>query len=320
MGKEKISIIVPVYGVEKYLEECLDSLLNQTYKNLEIILVDDESPDNCPKICDVYAKRDDRIVVIHKKNGGAASARNVGLDCISGEYVAFVDSDDYVDKEYISKLLYLIKKENADISVCSFSNVYRNRNEKIDNSVGIYTAQDYLRLFLNDWKCGLIWNKLFKTKLLKNIRFAEGHVIDDEFFTYKTVILAKKIIVGNSNLYYYRQRRSSAMAQGRKKRMLQDRMEYMTERFQIVTKRFPELYREYLNNFTDNLIRFKTEAWEYNDDIYRKAAELQKQYLKEILTGPVDIKMKYSFIMSMLRKKRKESGEATKEDLSEYYK
>lgn len=319
MEKEKISIIVPVYSVEKYLKECLDSLLNQTYKNLEIILVDDESPDNCPQICDVYAKQDDRIMVMHKKNGGAASARNVGLDCISGEYVAFVDSDDYVDKDYISRLLYLIKKENADISVCSFFNVYRNRNEKIDNTVGIYTAQDYLRLFLNDWKCGLIWNKLFKTKLMRNIRFAEGHIIDDEFFTYKAVMLAKKIVAENSNLYYYRKRSSGAMAKGRKKRMLQDRMEYMTERFQIVTKRFPGLYQEYLNDFTDNLIRFKTEAREYDDDIHRKAAELQKQYLKEILMGPLDIKRKYSFMVSMLRKKRKENGGTTKEDLSEYY-
>ena len=218
MKKEKVSIIIPVFKVEKYLQECLESLLNQTYKNLEIILVDDASPDSCPQICDAFAKSDKRIAVNHKKNGGAASARNVGLDCASGEFISFVDSDDYVDEDYISRLFCLMKEEDADISVCSFSNVYRNRTEKIDNTEGIYTAQDYLRLFLHDWKCGLIWNKLFKADLLKNVRFTEGHIIDDEFFTYKAVMSARRIAVKNNNLYYYRQRKSGAMNRDEKRR------------------------------------------------------------------------------------------------------
>lgn len=318
MEKGKVSIIVPVFNVENYLQECLDSLLDQTYKNLEIILVDDASPDSCPQICDAFAKRDKRIEVIHKKNGGAASARNVGLDCATGEFIAFVDSDDYVDEDYISRLLCFMKEDDADISVCSFSNVYRNRTEKVDNTEGIYTAQDYLRLFLYDWKCGLIWNKLFKANLLKKVRFAEGHVIDDEFFTYKAVMSARQITVKNDNLYYYRQRKSGAMIQGRKKKMLRDRMEYMTERFEAVTECFPELYREYLDNLTDNLIRFKTEAGEY-DDIYRSATYLQKKYLKKILTGSLNFRMKYSFVNSLLRKKEKENGQAPVEDVSEYY-
>lgn len=318
MEKGKISIIIPVFKVEKYLRECLDSLLNQTYKNLEIILVDDASPDSCPQICDAFAKRDKRIAVIHKKNGGAASARNVGLDCASGEFIAFVDSDDYVHEDYISRLLCLMKEEDADISVCSFSNVYRNRTEKIDNTEGIYTAQDYLRLFLHDWKCGLIWNKLFKAELLKNVRFTEGHIIDDEFFTYKAVMSAGRIAVKNNNLYYYRQRKSGAMNQGRKEKMFQDRMEYMAERFETVTDHFPELYREYLDNLTDNLIRFKIEAGEY-DDIYNSVMELQKKYLKKILTGPLSLRMKYSFVISLLRKNGKGNGQEPEEELSEYY-
>ncbi len=318
MKKEKVSIIIPVFKVEKYLQECLESLLNQTYKNLEIILVDDASPDSCPQICDAFAKSDKRIAVIHKKNGGAASARNVGLDCASGEFISFVDSDDYVDEDYISRLFCLMKEEDADISVCSFSNVYRNRTEKIDNTEGIYTAQDYLRLFLHDWKCGLIWNKLFKADLLKNVRFTEGHIIDDEFFTYKAVMSARRIAVKNNNLYYYRQRKSGAMNQGRKKKMLQDRMEYMAERFETVPVHFPELYREYLDNLTDNLIRFKSEAEEY-DDIYNSVTELQKKYLKEILTGPLSLRMKYSFVISLLRKNGKENGQKPEKELPEYY-
>ncbi len=318
MEKGKISIIIPVFKVEKYLQECLDSLLNQTYKNLEIILVDDASPDSCPQICDAFAERDKRIAVIHKKNGGAASARNVGLDCASGEFIAFVDSDDYVDEDYISRLLCLMKEENADISVCSFSNVYRNRIERMENAEGIYTAQDYLRLFLQDWKCGLIWNKLFKADLLKDVRFAEGHIIDDEFFTYKAVMSAERIVVKNNNLYYYRQRKSGVMNQGRKKKMFQDRMEYMAERFEAVTNYFPELYTEYLDNLTDNLIRFKTEAGVYAD-ICNSATVLQKKYLKKILTGPLSFRMKYSFVISLLRKNAKENGQESEEELSEYY-
>ena len=105
MGNKKISIIIPVYKVECYLEECMESLLKQSYHNLEIILIDDESPDKCPQICDFYMEKDDRVKVIHKKNGGAASARNSGLDIATGDYICFVDSDDFVDSNYIKELL-----------------------------------------------------------------------------------------------------------------------------------------------------------------------------------------------------------------------
>ena len=124
-----ISIIIPIYDVQCYLRKCIDSVINQTYKNLEIILVDDESPDNCGEICEEYAKKDNRIKVIHKKNGGLSSARNAGLDVCTGEYVSFIDSDDFVEETYIEELCNMIEKNEADISM---ANRYKVQDDKIE--------------------------------------------------------------------------------------------------------------------------------------------------------------------------------------------
>ena len=130
-NKEKplISVIVPIYKVEKYLNKCVKSIINQTYKNLEIILVDDGSPDNCGKICDKLAERDDRIRIIHKKNGGLSSARNAGIEIANGEYIGFVDSDDYIDNDMFETLYNNIKDNNADLSIIGY------QIETIDNKV-----------------------------------------------------------------------------------------------------------------------------------------------------------------------------------------
>ena len=156
---ELVSMIIPVYGVEAYLGECLETVLNQTYKNLEIILIDDESPDRCPEICDQYAQKDERIKVIHQKNGGAANARNHGLDMATGEYICFIDSDDKIENNYVEKLLGAIKENKAEVVVCSFKQWYKDKtqdSEGFENKE--YSSKDYIRKFLSDWTCGLIWN------------------------------------------------------------------------------------------------------------------------------------------------------------------
>ena len=124
MKNPLISVVVPIYKVEEYLQRCVDSIINQTYKNLEIILVDDGSPDSCPKMCDNFAKQDKRIKVIHKINAGVSEARNTGLEYATGDYVGFIDSDDYIHPTMYEKLLNGIKKENSDICMCRFVNVY----------------------------------------------------------------------------------------------------------------------------------------------------------------------------------------------------
>ena len=135
-----ISIIVPVYNVEEYLDKCVESIVNQTYKNIEVILVDDGSPDNCPKMCDDWAKKDKRIKVIHKKNGGLSDARNKGIDESKGEYLSFVDSDDYITDNYVELLYNIISKEHADISMAKQYVVYPKKT--INAFIWYYAAQD----------------------------------------------------------------------------------------------------------------------------------------------------------------------------------
>lgn len=307
MENKKVSIIIPVYKVEKYIEECLESLRNQTYTNLEIILCDDESPDRCPEICERYAQMDSRFKVLHKKNGGAASARNMGLDIATGDYLGFVDSDDVVKEDYIEKLVGLLEENDADIAVCAFTNLFVNTEKYVEmENTGDYSQVQYLERFLQDWKCGLIWNKLFKKELLGDIRFAEGHVIDDEFFTYRLVMNAKKVIVCDLPLYRYRMRKSGVMNQGRQKKMLKDRMEYFPERFEVVTEKYPQLYAKYLENLSDNIIRFAREAKALGT---KEAKRLQKKYLGKVLRGPVYWKLKYAYLKEMLWRKAARIGE-----------
>lgn len=299
MLDKKVSIIIPVYKVEKYLSECLESLMNQTYSNLEIIVCDDESPDRCPQICDQYAKRDKRFKVLHKKNGGAASARNMGLEVATGEFICFVDSDDFVDRNYIKQMVECMEINNADISVCAFSNVFVNYKETIEIEEETYSAQEYLKKFLADWKCGLIWNKLFKRSLIRKIRFAEGHVIDDEFFTYQLVMNASHITTQNKSLYNYRKRKSGVMHQGRIEQILVDRMEYMTERFEKVTFKYPNLYVLFLQNLADNIISLKREAKNY-PRAKKKIAQIQNRYFLKIIFGKLKFKEKYAFCKAYL--------------------
>lgn len=288
--EKKVSIIVPVYNVSKYISKCLESLINQTYLNLEIILIDDNSTDNSLEICKEYEKLDSRITVFHKINGGAASARNVGLDNCHGDYIAFVDSDDYVKNNYIEQLVSMLEQYNADISVCSFFYEYPN-NIKINNyhiDVIEYDNVDFLKRFLEDWTCGLIWNKLFKSELLKDIRFKEGHKIDDEFFTYKLIMKSNKIVLFNLPLYYYIWRKTSVMNNADNQELLiMDRLSYLNERYLIISKKYPQLKHLYFENYVDNLLRLKTEATQIETSQYIK--KLLKQNVLNILTSKISI-------------------------------
>ena len=168
-----ISVIVPIYNVEKYLARCVDSIVNQTYKNLEIILIDDGSPDLCPQMCDDYAEKDSRIKVVHKKNGGLSDARNAGMAVATGEYISFIDSDDYVSDDFFECLLDVMNKENSDIAECSVVKFYEdNRFDEFsdDLSVKTYDTQDAMSALIAENPFHQhVWNKLYKTKLV-NIR------------------------------------------------------------------------------------------------------------------------------------------------------
>ena len=318
-----VSIIVPVYKVEKYLRDCINSLLNQTYKNLEIILIDDESPDNCPHICDEFAAMDMRISVIHQKNGGAGKARNIGLSRATGKYICFVDSDDLVERDYVLKLVRAIEQTDSDIAVCSYYNLYKNRKEKkgYSGSFQVMTQRDFLLLFLNDWTCSLIWNKIFKREVIDKIRFVEGHKIDDEFFTYQVVIRANKIALFNDPLYEYRMRASSVMNlsnQYNEQAILKDRLEYIIQRYHDISKAYPEIRLPYLKDMVNNLIIL----WKKCKNNHKLKEILSYQinaHCKEILLSNVGFKLKYSFIKTIYIERKNsidtKSETKNKEDL-----
>ena len=169
MEEELISVILPIYNVEKYLEKCLKSVINQTYKNLEIILVDDGSKDNSPQICDEYAVKDKRIVVIHKSNGGLSDARNAGIEIAKGKYITLIDSDDYVEKDYVQFLYQLIKENNAEMSICSHTVLYTN-GTRIEKETGEHLVLDpktTLEKILYDEGIDLsAWAKMYKANTI----------------------------------------------------------------------------------------------------------------------------------------------------------
>ncbi len=207
----KVSIIVPVYKVEKYLDKCVDSIVNQTYKDIEIILVDDGSPDNCPKMCDDWAIKDDRIKVIHKENGGLSDARNTGLEVSTGDYVGFVDGDDVVSNVMYEKLIDLISNSNSQISMCQFARFIEGNspNYTIKDDVSVFGQNEALKEILKEKIGNHVCNKLFKRELFDNISFTKGVAYEDIFIFYKLVLKANKIAITDSKLYGYMQRRDS---------------------------------------------------------------------------------------------------------------
>ena len=215
---ELISVIVPVYNVEKYLPRCIDSILKQTYKNIEILLIDDGSTDMSPLICDRYASKFKNISVYHKKNGGISSARNYGLDRISkkSNYIAFVDSDDFINPKMYEILYDNLTEYNCDIPVCNFSKVYdENCVENISNNITTVTMKEYMNSYFDDFfRTNVVWNKLYKVGRVKDIRFKEGKIYEDIFYSPQVICKANKIVINESNLYYYYQRQGSILNGG----------------------------------------------------------------------------------------------------------
>lgn len=239
-----ISVIVPIYNVEKYLARCVDSIVNQTYKNLEIILVNDGSPDLCPQMCDDYAEKDSRIKVVHKKNGGLSDARNAGMAVAKGEYISFIDSDDYVSDDFFECLLDVMNKENSDIAECSVVKLYEdNRFDEFsdDLSVKTYDTQDAMSALIAENPFHQhVWNKLYKTELVRDIPYAVGKLNEDEFWTYQVFGRANKVSKLNKTMYYYFQRNSSIMGVGYNIRRL-DALEGKANRQKYIENNFPEL-------------------------------------------------------------------------------
>ena len=210
-----ISVIVPIYNVELYLRKCIDSILSQTYTNLEVILVDDGSPDNCGCLCNDYASTDSRIKVIHKDNGGLSSARNAGLEIASGDYIGFVDSDDYIDKDMYAVLYDALKQNNAEISMCDFLE-FKDGNDIIPSITSIVHTNTNIEVLYSYHdqryvKTVVCWNKLYRSSLFDGIRFPVGFINEDEFVTHKLIFKAKTVVMVERDMYFYRMTPGSIM-------------------------------------------------------------------------------------------------------------
>lgn len=212
---ELISVIVPVYKVEKYLERCVRSIQKQTYENLEIILVDDGSPDQCGALCDQYAQEDGRIKVLHKQNGGLSDARNAGIELASGSYIVFADSDDWLDRDMIDLLYRVLKRSNADIAECSYRNIYRDHIMEETSCSAALTEGDSVAALegMLDWKYfkPVAWNKLYKREVFGTIRYPKGRLHEDEFTTYKYFYNAKKVVYVDISKYNYDRTREDSI-------------------------------------------------------------------------------------------------------------
>lgn len=286
-----ISVIVPVYNVEKYLRECVDSLLQQTYKNLEIILVDDGSLDECGAICDEYEGKDSRVKVIHKENGGLSDARNTGLALARGAWIAFVDSDDWVEARYIEELYELCKKTNTRMSICKARKVFEDgtceigRTKKVDARKGAVVSKYYI-LQGYDGFYGTSWNRLCARELYDGIEFPTGRIHEDEGTTYKLVDQCSVISVIDKVLYHYRARKGSITNDKRNDRnldilyLMREKCDFFEDKHEKDLGKIANI--EYLFGILEkrNVFPRGSKERKYLDALYRK----RKWYAKRIKT------------------------------------
>lgn len=304
----KISVIIPVYNVEKYLPICLESIINQTYRNLEIILVNDGSTDNCGIICDEYSNIDKRITVIHKENGGQSSARNVGLDICSGEYIGFVDSDDYIHPKTYEIAFDVITKEDFDFVEWEYKPVHsvESFDEIIDYDYEIHTMYDVLLGIIN-WKKHYYspCNKLYRRKSIINLRFPRGKIMEDVFFLNNFIDKFNKVGYIPLTMYHYYQRKYSTTRTSYTIEHMAD-FEAFNETYSICKTQYPELLELQLeeivmrfflrlniinnqNNDRDNCIKQKLiniVLQNYNDIITTKT--ISKSSKKDIILAQKD--------------------------------
>ncbi len=252
----KISIIVPVYNVEKYLDRCVESIVSQTYENLEIILVDDGSPDNCPQMCDDWAKKDERIRVVHKTNGGLSSARNTGLEIATGSLIAFVDSDDWLEPDMYRKLCTAILQYDADIAMCATDSVdMEGNNIATGTTPTLKNSKEKIIIYSNNseimeahispseiagWINSGVWNKLYRAHIVNGVLFPKGRLYEDVFTMYKYLHKASKMAYIPWHGYNYFQREGSICNKKFDGRNM-DLLDANVERYEFICENYKHL-------------------------------------------------------------------------------
>jgi len=285
MLQPKISVIVPVYNVEKYISKCIESIVTQSYNNLEIIIVNDGSTDKSGDICDQYAQKDDRIILIHQENEGVSMARNNALDIANGDYIGFVDSDDWIEPDMFATLCNNAIEYNADISTCNFYYVYVDQNGEIVLKVNRFEENNVITktILENDEKIihyfnfmvynVIPCNKLYNKKLFNEIRFPRDKIYEDAFTIHKLIDKANKVVALPDYKYYYLQRNDSITRNRFTVNQL-ERVESSIDRYNYIVEKYPHLEslsRKYI--FTDLLACVYKAVTDSAIDIYREEIE-----------------------------------------------
>ena len=254
---ELISIIVPIYNIEEYISKCIDSLIRQTYTNIEILLIDDGSTDQSGVIADEYAKIDSRIIVYHKENGGLSDARNFGIDRAKGQYIAFVDGDDFIYPQMYEILKKYLCKENADISLCEYdSGPDGDKNKIVETSelvCRVVTGKEILTTYSVIYV--VAWNKLYRTDIFSDVRYPKGRFHEDEFVAHRLLFKCKKIVFIKESFYFYRKRSQSIMSKISMKRIVdgveawQDRLSFFeNKKIDYIISRLLDSYLSHIVN------------------------------------------------------------------------
>ena len=296
MEAEKISVIIPVYNVEKYLSRCLDSIINQTYRNLEIIIVDDGSKDSSGKIADKYANEDSRIVVIHQENKGISAARNVGMSIASGRYILFEDSDDYVDYRCIEKLYNIIIEYDVDVACCKIEVIYESVQSEVslveksqtneNVAVDVISGEDVTKSLLCDKMKNYVSGKLFKSEILVN--FIDGRIYEDVAWAYLVFDNAKKVAFIDMPLSYYCIRPTSITGVAGYKGLSHQFLGFV-EQLDFCKKKYPDLVgfcEERALHCAVGVCNTQAKGYEIPEDIHSVMINLMKAYSRKLKEVP----------------------------------
>ncbi len=270
-----ISIIIPVFRVEKYLNQCIQSVCGQTYANLEIILIDDGSPDKCPEICEQWGAKDRRIKVVHKLNGGLSDARNAGMKIATGVYVGFIDSDDWISSEMYERLLSAMESNHCDIACCGVEKFWDDSAQREYLSMPVNALLDreeaQIALFRESVLKHPVWYKLYKHELIKDIPFEVGKQHEDVFWSYQAIGRASKVCVIDYVGYHYRQRQDSIMGKRFSLKNL-DAIEAYCKRYRYYKKEFPSLEKEGITSIWEACIYYGQMSLLYLEGAEQEAA------------------------------------------------
>lgn len=303
MKSELVSVIVPIYNVEQYLDKCVESILSQTYSHFELILVDDGSTDHSRVICDEWKKRDDRVRVIHKENGGLSDARNVGIDASNGDWLLFVDGDDFISANAIEKMYNAANEYDCEIAVCNMVRIYDDGSTEpfyhpVDKTT-VLKASDRFETLKQPSVC----NKLFSVSLFQNVRFPKGKYFEDTFVYHALVYQAQNVVMTGQDGYYYLSRRESILGQMKYSDRYFDMIEAMYMRMtfllehdvdQYVTEACLSMYAV-VSNAEKNLKRTSE-----NSDEYKQMRLWYKEAYKKLMKS-ADVGLKQKIRSSILR-------------------